>query len=492
MAKLTLPNGKSQFSDANGKPYSGGKVYHYIPSTSTPKDTWQDQAGLILNTNPVVLDTLGEATIFADGVYRQVLTDSLGNQIWDQVTATASTWPFLPLTGGVLTGTLTVPSLSDTGGQLLTVVPTADAVSTLASLNIQGTTTSATVREYLAAISLIANKRNGAAGSVTPTTALYTGIQGQNGTSDIWALRSNVIQDLGSGTYNAIGHEIDVVNNVANRGESLGAAGLNAPVTYGHTISGSGSFRSTSGYLVTGPGTAVFNRGFTVTQNSVAQAAFQDLGNSTVSYESQGTHTYVVDMMSATASGAGIRLANGHYIKARDVGNTVDYKMLVQSGTNLVIGDPTTLTLVNSNFYPFADNTYLLGNGGIRWASVWAANGTIQTSDPALKTDIAPIASLSAAELDTLLSGISPIRFRWKSGGKDAEGNDIPGKRQHWGWSATEVKKAFDGIGQDFGGYVLAENGVQSLRPDQLVPVLWQLVKNLSARVAALETAKGP
>jgi hypothetical protein len=82
-----LPNGKQQFSDQNGTPLAGGSVYFYIPWTTTPKDTYQDSGATILNTNPVILDASGEAIIFGSGTYRQVVYDSAGNLIWDQLTA---------------------------------------------------------------------------------------------------------------------------------------------------------------------------------------------------------------------------------------------------------------------------------------------------------------------------------------------------------------------------------------------------------------------
>ena len=79
-----LPNGKQHFDDNNGKPLVGGRVYYYIPNTSTPKNTWQDQAMTILNTNPVILDARGECTVWGQGAYRQVLRDQFGNLIWDR------------------------------------------------------------------------------------------------------------------------------------------------------------------------------------------------------------------------------------------------------------------------------------------------------------------------------------------------------------------------------------------------------------------------
>jgi hypothetical protein len=85
MASL-LPNAKTQFLDANGRPLVGGKVFFYFVGTETKKDTFQDPALSIPNTNPVILDAYGEASIWGTGAYRQVLKNSYDVQIWDQVT----------------------------------------------------------------------------------------------------------------------------------------------------------------------------------------------------------------------------------------------------------------------------------------------------------------------------------------------------------------------------------------------------------------------
>jgi hypothetical protein len=87
MSVSVLPNGKSQFIDVNGAPLVGGFVYHYVLDTDTPKDTYQDIDGEILNSNPIVLDERGQAAIWGTGNYRQRVLDSLGNEIWDVATS---------------------------------------------------------------------------------------------------------------------------------------------------------------------------------------------------------------------------------------------------------------------------------------------------------------------------------------------------------------------------------------------------------------------
>jgi hypothetical protein len=84
-----LPLAETQFNDALGVPLAGGSVYFYTPSTTTPKDTYQDAAQTIANSNPVILDSAGRAIIFGSGAYRQVVYDANGNLIWDQTTSEA-------------------------------------------------------------------------------------------------------------------------------------------------------------------------------------------------------------------------------------------------------------------------------------------------------------------------------------------------------------------------------------------------------------------
>lgn len=82
-----LPNAQQQFCDGNGAPLAGGSVYFYVVGTTTPKTTYQDQALSTPNTNPVVLDAAGRATIWGSGSFRQVLYDVNGNLVWDGVTS---------------------------------------------------------------------------------------------------------------------------------------------------------------------------------------------------------------------------------------------------------------------------------------------------------------------------------------------------------------------------------------------------------------------
>jgi hypothetical protein len=88
LTQVILPNAQSMFWTNDGIPLAGGFVYFYEPGTTTFKDTWQDIDLTVPNDNPVQLDASGRAQIWGNGIYRQIVTDSIGNLIWDGITST--------------------------------------------------------------------------------------------------------------------------------------------------------------------------------------------------------------------------------------------------------------------------------------------------------------------------------------------------------------------------------------------------------------------
>lgn len=161
---------------------------------------------------------------------------------------------------------------------------------------------------------------------------------------------------------------------------------------------------------------------------------------------------------------------------------------------------------------PVTDNVYSCGASGFRWSAIWAANGTIQTSDERTKTDISD-ASLG---LD-FVNSLRPVSYKFKVGGqkvvrqvyRDANGNEcshdaddarpaeiisepVAGTRTHWGLIAQEVKAACDAAGVDFGGWILTDKNnpesQQALRYDQFVAPLIKAVQELSKRIEKLES----
>jgi len=89
--------------DANGRPLVGGRLFTYQNRTTTPAATYLDAAGTTPNTNPVILNARGEATVYllANQVYRFVLQDRFGAAIWSQ---------------DGITGVVSAPDLAGQGG----------------------------------------------------------------------------------------------------------------------------------------------------------------------------------------------------------------------------------------------------------------------------------------------------------------------------------------------------------------------------------------
>ena len=82
MAVVT-PTAKAQFIDAAGVPLAGGFLYTYVAGTTTPQATYTDSAAATPNSNPIVLDSRGEANIWLTGAsYKFKLTDANGTEIW--------------------------------------------------------------------------------------------------------------------------------------------------------------------------------------------------------------------------------------------------------------------------------------------------------------------------------------------------------------------------------------------------------------------------
>jgi hypothetical protein len=92
-----LPTPELQFIDANGVPFSGGTLALYAPGTTTPKDSWMDYQGSVLNANPITLDAAGRCIIWGDGDYRCILSDADGNLIFDQISTTLVSAAMVPV-----------------------------------------------------------------------------------------------------------------------------------------------------------------------------------------------------------------------------------------------------------------------------------------------------------------------------------------------------------------------------------------------------------
>jgi len=118
MAVLS-PTAKMAFTTAAGTPLVGGMLYTYIAGTTTPQTTYTDSSATVANTNPIVLDSRGEADLWLGGaLYKFILKDADNALIWSVDNISAPTSAVSP----VLSGNVVIDS--DTSSPALKITQT--------------------------------------------------------------------------------------------------------------------------------------------------------------------------------------------------------------------------------------------------------------------------------------------------------------------------------------------------------------------------------
>ena len=299
--------------------------------------------------------------------------------------------------------------------------PQGNPTTTRGSLVVQATTGWSAGREFLGAFNLLSNTGSGwsSGAGTADKVAVYAAIEGIAGSSDIWSINSLTSMDTGfpASSY-ALGYELDFNNFAQDRGTAAGWQGFAGATSTGLLVTGASTHWNTSGISVEGNNAIQWERGISVT--NAGQASFFDWSNATTGFVSYGTHVYGIDlqpMAGAGGSTSAIRLGNNMAVVGRNAANTADVPLITLNSYNNVIigGSGSTGVFINEpNLVPSGDNTTSLGLSILRWQQVWAVNGTIQTSDASLKTDIAPLPPALP-----IVAGIRPISFKWIEGGHD-------------------------------------------------------------------------
>ena len=186
------------------------------------------------------------------------------------------------------------------------------------------------------------------------------------------------------------------------------------------------------------------------------------------------------------------------------------------------VNSATAVNMMYANTVPSTNNAFTLGEGTTprRWSEIFATNGTINTSDARLKTDVID-SPLGLSFIDKL----RPVAYRWIVGQNVEDGYDeqvildengdvrqlvkiprfrpVPGVRMHYGLISQEVKAALDQEAvEDFAGWVLGDkndpDSEQSLRMSEFIAPMIQAIKELKteldqtkARLAELESHLG-
>jgi len=140
------PLPKMQFFSTAGVPLVGGKLYTYAAGTTTPLATYTSQSGATANTNPIILDSRGEANVWlSSAAYKLKLTTPADVEIWtvDNVGSGElfGTSQFLSSVSGsdTITAIVTSPNFTAyAAGQMFNFVAAAANTTTSVTLNLNG------------------------------------------------------------------------------------------------------------------------------------------------------------------------------------------------------------------------------------------------------------------------------------------------------------------------------------------------------------------
>ncbi|MDQ5921796.1 MAG: hypothetical protein QG673_1855 [Pseudomonadota bacterium] len=219
-----------------------------------------------------------------------------------------------------------------------------------------------------------------------------------------------------------------------------------------------------------------------------------------------------------SSSGAGLSFIDFHY----GIGSSQDYNVRLLNNTNegflFSTATKNIFSIDNSNFgfnvnsIPVADNTYSSGASGKRWTEIWAANGTINTSDRNKKENIEE----TKLGLNFVLD-LKPVSWKWKDEPSrqieeitykktyDNKGKfkelvpeknikTIPEKkykRLHHGFINQDIEdllKEKNISTNDFSGFVLdKETGVRALRYDSFIAPMVKAIQEQNKMIQELK-----
>lgn len=139
--------------DDEGIPISSGKVYTYEAGTSNLISLYLDRDKGSQTTNPIILDTMGRAEVYGDGLYKFVIKDANDVDVFDMdnleyVAASGGSGSFADLTVNdtvTLDGFLDEDNMASNsatkGATQQSIKAYADAVATTAANNLTSSKT---------------------------------------------------------------------------------------------------------------------------------------------------------------------------------------------------------------------------------------------------------------------------------------------------------------------------------------------------------------
>lgn len=147
-----------------------------------------------------------------------------------------------------------------------------------------------------------------------------------------------------------------------------------------------------------------------------------------------------------------------------------DIGIVSKSDGAVRIGPIESLLIIEGTaVYTGVNNQKSLGTAENRWSTVYATNGTIQTSDVRLKTNIEDLPQGLA-----FVNDLRPVRY--------SHADDLK-KSTHWGLIAQEVKQTIDNHNVEFAGWSESDDELktQSLNYSEFIAPLIKSVQELSA-----------
>lgn len=355
---------KLQFFDANGAVLVGGKIYTYAGGTTTPIATYTSSTALIANTNPIILDSAGQANIWLLPTvsYKFVVKTSADVSLYttDNIYgyANATSVEILlaspPAIGNVTpnSGAFTTLSASDAATvKSLTSTASPSIAYSFAGVpglnNILVSTTAASTTN--AEIGLVVGMSN----SVSGTSKLDTYKMGIASFVDMstsnaafgWASNFACQAAAGVGNVSCIGTEIDL--NIFNQAYNQLTGPAYAANLYLTGTSTSGNYANAAIMMAYG-GTvayrgALYNYGILSVDYAPATAyntAFiSDQSASPTIFHATNSHTKGIDFSAATFSGNSLSLPN---FTVASTGKTEVYASAVSLQIESVVRNDTS------------------------------------------------------------------------------------------------------------------------------------------------------
>tara|TARA_R100000278_G_scaffold86908_2_gene66374 strand:+ start:1 stop:972 length:972 start_codon:yes stop_codon:yes gene_type:complete len=180
-----------------------------------------------------------------------------------------------------------------------------------------------------------------------------------------------------------------------------------------------------------------------------------------------------------------------YIISKRDGGNYSGSLHLVTRGKTMsdggfVLSSHNNFAKFQYHVLPYSNNSYTLGNGSLRWGTVYSVNN-LNTSDKNLKN------SIQDSDLGlSFINKLRPVSYKWDQ--KEGETADT---KTHYGFIAQEVETAIKSESKtldDFAGVFKPDNYKEDGSGDamaiaiaEIVSPLVKAVQELSAKVTALE-----